>query len=79
MSSLKTPDECGKLAEEALADYAHACGAFGDQVAIPKILEMMISKCSLAIAEFAGEERAHSVLLRTSLNVSKIRSKGATQ
>lgn len=68
--TLKTPQECGVLAEKLIGNYVKQCGAYGDLEALPKVLEMLISKCSLGIVHASSGEVATTVLLRTSLNTA---------
>lgn len=72
MSNLKSPQECGLLAEDLLVGYANDAGAFGDADAIAKAFEMLISKAALGIAFTSNGERAQQVLFRSMANVEAV-------
>ncbi|RQZ08934.1 hypothetical protein DF105_01130 [Burkholderia stagnalis] len=76
-TSLKTPAECGALAEQLIGDYVKACGAFGDADAIPKVLEMLISKAALGAGTVTGALAAQEILFRTMLTVEMLAQRQA--
>lgn len=83
MSNLKTPDECGELAEGLIVGYVNESGAYGDPDAIAKVLEMLISKAALGVTFTSSGERAQTILMRTMVNVEariqQSASKGTVQ
>lgn len=82
MPKLKTPQQCGELAERLIGDYVNECGAYGDIEALPKVLEMLISKAALGIVCVTNHaEPATTILLRTSLTAGAYAEmrKGRTQ
>ncbi|KVP77499.1 hypothetical protein WJ92_02660 [Burkholderia ubonensis] len=70
MSSLKSPAQCGDLAEKLIADYVRECGAFGNPGALANVIEMLISKAALGIAMVGSETIAQQILDRTKHNVT---------
>lgn len=70
MSNLKTPKECGQIAEQHIGQYVKECGAFGDPERLKKVLEMLISKASLGLVGISDGQYATDVLLRTSLSAA---------
>jgi hypothetical protein len=67
-----TPAQCGEKAEAILGTYVADVGAYGDADAVAKVLELLISKAALGIAMTSGEDHAHKVLMRTSMNVQRV-------
>ncbi|WP_241301067.1 hypothetical protein [Burkholderia cenocepacia] len=70
MSTLKSPAQCGDLAEKLIADYVRNCGAYGNPDALAKVMEMLISKAALGIAMVGSEAIAQQILTRTTHNVA---------
>ncbi|WP_175910701.1 hypothetical protein [Burkholderia metallica] len=70
MSTLKSPAQCGDLAEKLIADYVRNCGAYGNPDALANVMEMLISKAALGIAMVGSEAIAHQILNRTKQNVA---------
>ncbi|KVT95581.1 hypothetical protein [Burkholderia ubonensis] len=70
MSSLKSPAQCGDLAEKLIADYVRNCGAYGNPQALANVIEMLISKAALGIAMVGSETIAQQILDRTKYNVA---------
>ncbi|WP_175698516.1 hypothetical protein [Burkholderia ambifaria] len=70
MSTLKSPAQCGDLAEKLIADYVRNCGAYGNPDALANIMEMLISKAALGIAMVGSEAIAQQILTRTMHNVA---------
>ncbi|KKL38589.1 hypothetical protein WR30_11040 [Burkholderia contaminans FFH2055] len=70
MSTLKSPAQCGDLAEKLIADYVRNCGAYGNPDALANMMEMLISKAALGIAMVGSEAIAQQILTRTKHNVS---------
>ncbi|KVU48190.1 hypothetical protein WK69_10800 [Burkholderia ubonensis] len=70
MSSLKSPAQCGDLAEKLIADYVRNCGAYGNPQALANVIEMLISKAALGIAMVGSEAIAQQILDRTKHNVA---------
>ncbi|KWZ35183.1 hypothetical protein [Burkholderia anthina] len=70
MSTLKSPVQCGDLAERLIADYVRNCGAYGNPDALANVMEMLISKAALGIAMVGSEAIAHQILNRTKHNVA---------
>ncbi|KVT65657.1 hypothetical protein WL77_12020 [Burkholderia ubonensis] len=70
MSSLKSPAQCGDLAEKLIADYVRNCGAYGNPQALANVIEMLISKAALGIAMVGSETIARQILDRTKHNVA---------
>ncbi|WP_176114274.1 hypothetical protein [Burkholderia cepacia] len=70
MSTLKSPAQCGDLAEKLIADYVRNCGAYGNPNALANVIEMLISKAALGIAMVGSEAIAQQILDRTKLNVA---------
>ncbi|MDW9253121.1 hypothetical protein C7S16_6613 [Burkholderia thailandensis] len=70
-TSLRTPAECGALAEKAIGEYVKACGAYGNADALPKVLEMLISKAALGIVTVSNSDMSTTVLLRTILTAAE--------
>ncbi|KVG33831.1 hypothetical protein [Burkholderia diffusa] len=70
--TLLSPAECGRLAEQAIGEYVKACGAFGDVDAIPKVLEMLISKAALGAATVTDALATQQILFRTMLTIEAI-------
>ncbi|MCG0577266.1 hypothetical protein L6Q82_04855 [Burkholderia cenocepacia] len=70
MSTLKSPAQCGDLAEKLIADYVRSCGAYGNPDALANVMEMLISKAALGIAMVGSEAIAQQILTRTQHNVS---------
>lgn len=68
--TLRTPAECGDLAEHSIHEYVKACGAYGNVNALPKVLEMLISKAALGIVHAASSDVSTTILLRTSLTAA---------
>jgi hypothetical protein len=79
VSNLKTPAQCGQLAEDLIVGYVNECGAQGDADGVAKVLEMLISKAALGIAFTSGGDRAQQVLFRTMANVEALIQKNATK
>ncbi|RQS84371.1 hypothetical protein [Burkholderia seminalis] len=71
-ATLLSPAACGALAEQAIGDYVKACGAFGDVDAIPKVLEMLISKAALGAVTVSDPLVTQQILFRTMLTVEAI-------
>ncbi|KHJ64691.1 hypothetical protein [Burkholderia glumae] len=65
MPTLKSPNECDDIAEKVIADYVRACGAYGNPVAIAKVIELLISKAAIGIAMVGSEPTAQQILDRT--------------
>ncbi|SEU36348.1 hypothetical protein SAMN03159335_05429 [Burkholderia cepacia] len=70
MSYLKSPAECGDLAEKLIADYVRESGAYGNPNALANVMEMLISKAALGIAMVGSEAIAQQILDRTKHNVA---------
>lgn len=70
MSNLKSPAQCGDLAEKLIADYVRDCGAYGNPNALAKVMEMLISKAALGIAMVGSEAISQQILDRTKRNVA---------
>ncbi|MPV69435.1 hypothetical protein [Burkholderia sp. BE17] len=70
MSNLKSPAQCGDLAEKLVADYVRECGAYGNPDALANVMEMLISKAALGIAMVGSESIAQQILDRTKRNVA---------
>ncbi|MDF3115844.1 hypothetical protein KPA94_20680 [Burkholderia semiarida] len=70
MSILKSPAQCGDLAERLIADYVRDCGAYGNPNALANVMEMLISKAALGIAMVGSETIAQQILDRTKHNVA---------
>lgn len=76
MANLKTPQQCGELAERLIGKYVRECGAYGDVEALPKVLEMLISKAALGIVTVTNDvEPATTILLRTTLTAGEYAEK----
>ncbi|MBY4799935.1 hypothetical protein K6W78_07950 [Burkholderia cepacia] len=71
-ATLRSPAECGQLAEQAIGDYVKACGAFGNANAITKVLEMLISKAALGALTVSDPLVTQQILFRTMLTVESI-------
>ncbi|WP_186270081.1 hypothetical protein [Burkholderia gladioli] len=71
MPTLKSPKECGDIAEKVIADYVRTCGAYGNPVAIAKVIEMLISKAAIGIAMVGAEPVAQQILDRTKHSVKR--------
>ncbi|PFH29096.1 hypothetical protein [Burkholderia sp. JKS000303] len=71
-ASLLPPAACGELAEQAIGDYVKACGAFGDAAAIPKVLEMLISKAALGAVTVSDPLVTQQILFRTMLTIEAL-------
>lgn len=71
MPTLKTPSECGDLAEKVIADYVRACGAYGNPAALANVIEMLISKAAIGIAMVGSEPLAQQILDRTKRNTAR--------
>ncbi|QGA37550.1 hypothetical protein [Burkholderia glumae] len=65
MPTLKSTNECDDIAEKVIADYVRACGAYGNPVAIAKVIELLISKAAIGIAMVGSEPTAQRILDRT--------------
>ncbi|PJO71318.1 hypothetical protein CWD92_16295 [Burkholderia thailandensis] len=48
-----------------------ACGAYGNADALPKVLEMLISKAALGIVTVSNSDMSTTVLLRTILTAAE--------
>ncbi|WP_438332886.1 hypothetical protein [Burkholderia pseudomallei] len=70
MSPLKSPTQCGDLAEKLIADYVRESGAYGNPNALANVIEMLISKAALGIAMVGSEAIAQQILNRTKQNVA---------
>ncbi|KWH34180.1 hypothetical protein WL99_06175 [Burkholderia cepacia] len=70
MSTLKSPAQCGDLAEKLIADYVRESGAYGNPNALANVMEMLISKAALGIAMVGSEAIAQQILDRTKHNVA---------
>ncbi|KWH45852.1 MULTISPECIES: hypothetical protein [Burkholderia] len=70
MSTLKSPAQCGDLAEKLIADYVRESGAYGNPNALANVIEMLISKAALGIAMVGSEAIAQQILDRTKHNVA---------
>ncbi|WP_334067288.1 hypothetical protein [Burkholderia cepacia] len=70
MSTLKSPTQCGDLAEKLIADYVRESGAYGNPNALANVMEMLISKAALGIAMVGSEAIAQQILDRTKHNVA---------
>lgn len=70
MSNLKSPAQCGDLAEKLIADYVRESGAYGNPNALANVMEMLISKAALGIAMVGSETIAQQILDRTKHNVA---------
>jgi len=70
MSNLKTPAQCGDLAEKLIADYVRECGAYGNPNALANVMEMLISKAALGVAMIGSETIAQQILDRAKRNVA---------
>ncbi|MEN8511985.1 hypothetical protein [Burkholderia sp. RS02] len=70
MSNVKSPAQCGDLAEKLIADYVRDCGAYGNPTALANVMEMLISKAALGIAMVGSEAIAQQILDRTKHNVA---------
>ncbi|WP_175992642.1 hypothetical protein [Burkholderia vietnamiensis] len=70
MSNLKSPAQCGDLAEKLIADYVRESGAYGNPNALANVMEMLISKAALGIAMVGSEAIAQQILDRTKHNVA---------
>ncbi|MBM5648301.1 hypothetical protein GSH06_24840 [Burkholderia pseudomallei] len=70
MSTLKSPTQCGDLAEKLIADYVRESGAYGNPNALANVIEMLISKAALGIAMVGSEAIAQQILNRTKQNVA---------
>ncbi|OMW98006.1 hypothetical protein [Burkholderia pseudomallei] len=74
MSTLKSPTQCGDLAEKLIADYVRESGAYGNPNALANalanVIEMLISKAALGIAMVGSEAIAQQILDRTKHNVA---------
>ncbi|MDR8926432.1 hypothetical protein [Burkholderia multivorans] len=70
-TSLRTPAECGELAEKAIGEFVKACGAYGNVDALPKVLEMLISKAALGIVTVSNSDTSTTILLRTILTAAE--------
>lgn len=70
MSNLKSPAECGNLAEKLIADYVRESGAYGNPNALSNVMEMLISKAALGIAMVGSEAIAQQILDRSKHNVA---------
>ena len=70
MSNLKSPTQCGDLAEKLIADYVRESGAYGNPNALANVMEMLISKAALGIAMVGGEAIAQQILDRTKHTVA---------
>ncbi|MCA8014645.1 hypothetical protein LGM38_21650 [Burkholderia vietnamiensis] len=70
MSNLKSPTQCGDLAEKLIADYVRESGAHGNPNALANVMEMLISKAALGIAMVGSEAIAQQILDRTKHDVA---------
>ncbi|MCA8145439.1 hypothetical protein [Burkholderia vietnamiensis] len=70
MSNLRSPTQCGDLAEKLIADYVRESGAYGNPNARANVMEMLISKGALGIAMVGSEAIAQQILDRTKHNVA---------
>ncbi|KWF30067.1 hypothetical protein AQ914_25840 [Burkholderia pseudomallei] len=48
-----------------------ACGAYGNADALPKVLEMLISKAALGIVTVSNSDTSTTILLRTILTAAE--------
>ncbi|WP_063900363.1 hypothetical protein [Burkholderia multivorans] len=48
-----------------------ACGAYGNVDALPKVLEMLISKAALGIVTVSNSDTSTTILLRTILTAAE--------
>ena len=63
-----TPAQCAAASDDAIHAYLASVGALGDADLCRKAIEMLASKCGLALVLMCGPQEARDVLLRSALN-----------